>query len=506
MLNPMPIRIVATPYFVRIMIGICLAVLPVQVVAQPAGEPASNPAGAVELSDRPVEVPGLNLMVRLPVGSVFESTGIATESRLHVKSSDDPRKNAWLLQVYSSITRDLALTSSGVLDSIREQRQAAETAVNPRTRRKMAVRETDRQDNLVINGQHASRAYYSVPEDANSPLTGYTVFNPAPGTFVIFQFDCPAGNAARDRPIIETAIATAVFRDQHAQAQARREGIEAATRLLSSLSDAELEAALQDEPVFQRLVRPASGALDDAAAAEIGYQKLTLRKGQRGEVSKASKLAWTSEEREFGYLARVEARGLVYAPGAAVSTGSRGEQEKPLAVIDSVSTFWLSRDRSTEIGAVVNAVKRGKNADTYVQNIVRRGGRMTVQTIAPGAEPVTQEYDTLPDGYISRVELAMLPRLIAARGEPGRFNFYFFDFTASRLAMRRDEFERRDGADAWHWTCLPYEAQPDRKVEADMDARGDTLRREADGIVTVPTTIDALKRLWEGRKLPVDDK
>ncbi len=490
-------------WLVSILIGLLTGVpcpagteKPTEKAPAAAGPARADNPGAVELAEQPLDAPGLNLSVRLPVGCVYETTGIGTETRVSVKSSDDPKANAWLLQIYASLTRDAALTTAGVLDSIGTQRQSAETTINPKTRRRMKVRMFDRVDNLVIGGEPASRAYFDIPEDAAAPVTGYTVFNPAPGTFVIFQFDCPSGNVARDRPAIETAIATAVFRDQQAENARRKEGVQAGASLLSTLNAQELDAAALAEPLLLRLFKPGAGA--DGGDLEIGYQKLTIRKGQLGEVAAGDKTKWTRDQREFGYLVKIEARGLIYREGA-----PGGE---PQAVLDSVSTFWLSSDRANETGSVINAMKRGKGTDTYVQNIVRRAGRLTVQSTGPGAPPDAKDYDKLPEAFINRVELTMLPRLVAARAEPALFNFYCYDFTASKITLRRDEFTKSADGAGWTWTSRPYEAQPDRIVTTDLDVRGNLIRRTADGVTTEPIKPEALRTLWEGRKLPIDGK
>lgn len=494
--------------------------------ARAAEPPATAPAPAsslfvAELADRPVDVPGLNLSVRLPVGAVAESSGVGLDSRLNVKSSPDPAKNLWLLQAFASVSRDATLTPAKVIDSIIEQRRNAQIAVNPATRRRMQVRAFDRTDDLVINSAPAARVYLDIPEATNLPSAGYTVFMPTPGTFIIFQFDCPAANLEAARPIVETAIATTAFRDQRAENALRKHGINEAQHFLSSLTTRDLEAALLSQPVLMRLYQPKTGPAGNDL--EVGYQKITLRKGQAGEVSNTDKFKWTRDDREFGLLAKVEARGLIFPPGVEASAVSaQATPPEPLAIVDSVSIFWLSSDRANETGSVVNIVKRADKADTYVQTFIRRGQRLTVQTNAPAQPPKSQDYDKLPDGYISRVELALLPRLIALRAadpdnsENSVFNFYSFDFTAGKLAMRRDEFTPNPAPTAapgvqtdaprpgWSWLSLPYEGQPDRQVTATLDAAGNTITRSADGVTTEPIEGPALLQLWKDRKLPIE--
>lgn len=466
-------------------------------------EPVPNPPvqGVAELADKPVEVPGLNLSIRLPVGTVAESQGIGNDARLLVRSSEDPKKSRWLFQVFGSVTRDSALTPAGVLDSIAEQRRAQMVTINPATRRRMQVREFDRTNNLVINGQSAARAYFDVPEDPRSPVAGYTVFMPQAGSFVIMQFDCPAENLGGARGVIETCVATTMFRDQQAENAERRDGLDATAKFWSSVTASELEAALFPEPVLLRLFRPGAGA--GGADLEVGYQKITLRKGQLGEVAGTDKFKWSREDREYGYLAKIEARALIFP---AAEDGSTVPGADARAMVDSVTVFWVSSDRQNETGSVVNVIKSGEQADTYVQTFVRRGDRLTVKTSAPGQEPRAQDYDKLPTGYLGRVEFMLLPRLVAARSEGAAFHLYTFDLTQSKLTLRRDRFERAEAGDGWTWTAYPYEAQRDRRVESSLDARGDLLSRSADGLSTQAVDGATLLRLWEGVKLPAKDR
>ncbi|MFM9956671.1 MAG: hypothetical protein ACKVZJ_01235 [Phycisphaerales bacterium] len=470
----------------------------------------------VELADTPLDVPGLNLTVRMPVGAVAETSGVGTDSRLTVRSSEDPKKVGWLLQVFGSASRNASLTAKEVLDSIVEQRQSAQTAVNPATRRRMAVRPFDRDDKLIINGKPASRVYLDVPEANNLPSAGYTVFMPTPGQFVIFQFDCPTGNFAEARPVIETAIATTTFRNLEVENTLRRHGLEEGRLFLASLTREQIEAALPSEPVLFRVFRPGVGP--GGEDLEVGYQKVTLRKGQMGEVGGADKTKWTRDDREFGLLVKIEARGLVFAPGAVEGAAAGTDQPPPQAVVDSVTVFWQSDDRSFENGSVVNVVKKDDKSETFVQTIVRRGERMTVQTTGPGQEPRTKDYDKLPDGYISRVDLTLLPRLVAQRPPTPEsellsemlFNFYTFEFSSGKMALRRDEFRRLEPSTGgkeppgWDWLSMPYEAQKDRRVTAKLDHTGAMITREADGVRTEPADGPTLMRLWQDRKLPIE--
>lgn len=474
----------------------------IQSIVQSETEPPSPPVqGIAELAERPIEVPGLNLSIRLPVGTVAESQGIGADARLMVRSSDDPKQSRWLFQAFGSATRDSSLTPAGVLNSIGEQRRAQMVTVNPATRRRMQVREFDRTENLVINGQSAARAYFDVPEDPKSPVAGYTVFMPQTGSFVIMQFDCPAENLADARGVIETSIATASFRDQQTENVARREGLSATARFWESVTTADIDAALFPEPLLLRLFRPGAGP--GGSDLEVGYQKITLRKGQLGEVAGADKFKWSREDREFGYLAKIEARALIFPAGEDGSTVPGADAR---AMVDSVTVFWLSSDRQNETGSVVNVIKSGDQADSYVQTFVRRGDRLTVKTTAPGQEPRAQDYDKVPTGYLGRVEFMLLPRLVAARGEPAAFHLYTFDLTQSKLTLRSDRFERSEAGDGWTWTAYPYEAQRDRRVESSLDARGDLLARSAEGLSTQAVEGQTLLRLWENVKLPGKDR
>lgn len=474
----------------------------------PASAPTpTGPAPIVELADRPLDLKAFGMTMRLPVGSEVEIAGVALDTKASIKSSSDPKKNRWLLQIYASVTREPDLTTAKVLDNIFAQRRTGEAGINPATRKRIQIRQFDRVDNLEINGQRASRGYLDTPELSKNIATGFTVFNPNPGLFIIAQFDCPSGNLEQDRPIIETALATVGFRDQTAENAARAQGLTEAKELLGSLTPERLDAALLSAPILLRVYRPAFPGSTDSEPIELGYQKISIRKGQRGEVNAGrARTSWSVSQREFGYLVDIDARGLILAKDRSIDR-----------VLDSKSISFLSTDLENELCSIINVIKRGSDSDTYVQTIIRNGDRMTVSTEGPsagGQEPVRHEFSQMPTGYISAVELAMLPSLVVqAYSKDGTrraaaLNFYHFDSATSKLTTRRDEFEpdAGGGAGGWTWTSHPYNAEPNRTVISILDSKGMLMRREADGVVTEPIERDALRALWQNKKLPLGDK
>jgi hypothetical protein len=196
------------------------------------------------------------------------------------------------------------------------------------------------------------------------------------------------------------------------------------------------------------------------------------------------------DERETGYLVRVDARML-----------------QDQWVFDSRAMFFLSLDRQRESWAILVEQKTGGTVSKSTQTLVRTGTRLTVRTERPGLPPEAKDYD-LPEGqYLSAVERYMLPKLVAGKidsNAPALLDmaFYCFDTTRSTVSLRRETFDR---AAQGHWVCetIPAEGQPSWTSTYTTD--GVLLSRLIPPLqVMEPTTPERIRALWKDKKLPID--
>lgn len=433
--------------------------------------------------DAPYTIPSLGLTFLLPEDSLVDLNGLAGGStRVTIRPQGDMQP--WVIQVHNSISRDTGLTLQTALDNIIAQRKQGRTGIDQKGNAFPLTRDFDRIDNLELAGMKAQRVYLNVPTDPSAPTTGYTVFQTGPGQFVIFQLDCVTADFPAIRTLYESLVASAAFRDPSEVSADRSGALAAGESFLSHLTDADFEAVLDAQPTYFRVYTPApSGAPGDAS--EIAYQRIQARKGQAGELDpRKPKDRWTQADREFGYLVRIEARSL--------SMGG---------VIDTVSVFFLSRDRKNELWSITMEVRKDKGREQWVETGIRRAERLTVKTVKAGAEPVSVDY-ALPSAYISRVEAFLLPRLVARVGVAASLGFYGYESSLGKLTLRRETFDKEDGG---RWALKSQSSENSPVVSSTLDSAGKLVKRLlAEGQIMEPIDQPRLKKLWSDKKLPLD--
>ncbi len=481
-------------FFVSILIGLALAA-----PAQARQDGAPNPQDAmIPLSDEPYDAPALGLSLYLPEDSVITSQAITVGTgRLQVQ----PRGKEWLLQVYNQRSTNKQLTLTEVVDSIIKQRQESEmkaplehSIVDPRTRKAIASQPFERTDNLSIAGVPAARVYMGFRQLAGRSLTttGYTVFNTAPGEFLIAQFDTPDKEFERTRRLYETILATVVFRDMSGLQAERAAGLLTGMQLLSSITQEDLESLLDSsDATFLRLYEPSpTRAQEDDT--EVAWQRVEIRKGQLGELNhRKQPVDWSPSEREYGFLALVTA-AYVSPDGSSVQMEAR---------------YFLSMDRQRETWFVQNVVRHKSEKDgkpvqadsKFEQTVVRQGNRLTSSVVHPAGAPTITEFDLPEEGYISKVELMLLPRIVAMRGTAAVFGFYTYDSRLDQVVLRRDIFDRNE---LGNWSSRSRDAESAREVVSTYDKTGRLLSQALpEGRVIEPIEPQRLLKIWRDKGL-----
>ncbi len=467
----------------------------------PPSEPLPPADGITppSLRSEAVLVPSIGLSLYLPDNSEVTTNRISGgETKVIVTG---PEKK-WLLQVSSNASKNTSLTATKVLDDIIEQKRRTFNMSYDKTRVSGAevvypLKVMGRTDNLTVGGLPAARVYIGTPADGEAPMTGYTIITTGKGQFVIFQLDTPAPNFSEARVAYETIIAAAKFRDPAETNLERKVLIDAGRALMGSLIASDYEAAFDTgEPTVLRTYIPGgTGAKGDDT--EKGFQIISIRKGQLGEVNPTRpKTDWGSAEREYGYVVQIDARQLLDTDAA----GRPGANGQPV-LLKSNAVFFLSRDLQSETWSIVNEIRNGESRKSYSQTVVRQGSRLTAKTDGLGAEAEVAEWD-LPDGaYLSKFEQYALPRIIAAKDVTGLYGFYHFDMASSRVTLRREEFKKTSEG----WTRITQnseDAEPDTML---YDAHGlPKMRQAREKAVIVPVTRDQLRKIWKSKGLSMD--
>lgn len=477
--------------------ALILSLTPLPAVAQTPKSKGAQPEKAKETAAQPVELSGmptdldtLGIRVFLPINAAAQTTILPGGKS---KTVITPADESWVMQVFSSISGNKALTCEEALAAVVDQRKRQlELAPTGNRPGESLVREVDRLASLELGGHPAARSYVCLlaPPERSVPVTGYTIINPGPGRFLILQLDCSSDVFDRARVVYETVCAAAQFPAAEDLDTKRSAAIMAGREFLSTITTEDMDRALEPKPQYIRIFVP-SPTKSPGDAREVGYQKLEIRKGQLGELDPTrNKSSWSVDERETGYLVRVDARML-----------------QDQWVFDSRAIFFLSLDRQRESWSILVEQKTGAAVSKSTQTLVRSGTRLEVRTERPGLPPEAKGYDLPEDQYISAVERYMLPRIVAHKIEPPLpayldLAFYCFDTTRAVVTLRREIFDR---AEVGHWVCetMPGEGQP--TWTSNYTADGAMMSRLIPPLqVMEPSTAERISALWKDKQLPID--
>jgi len=469
---------------------------------QPASQRPDQPTQPVSVVD-PYTLHDLGLTVLLPENTVVDTQfvrGGRTKSVL--KAPDD----TWVIQIFNANSSDTNLSITQVLDNFEEQRRSGLMAyqnANPRMfqgadpkfytdddRGKSPLVVSGRKDppNLTIAGQQAGRFYCETPLINPNLVTGYTVFRLKPGQFIIFQLDCMDKSFAHSHRVYETIVASATFEDADAENADRATALIGGRNFLESVSNEDIEAVLSDEPRYYRIYRPAPTGLE-TDATEVGWQRVQMRLGQRGEVDPAhSRDRWTAADREYGYLVKFDAvitqQGVDY---------------------ESRASYFLDRNRTNEVISILNRIiEKDKPTWSINMTVVRRGSMLTLNSVETGSAGETRDW-TVPDEYISRVELELLPRLVALKNPENSaveydFGYFHFNINSRAIQIRRDRFSNTDLVSGWEYITQP--SPNGQSISAVLNHEGELVRRRSpDGVVTEEISLDRLRELRNDNRI-----
>ncbi len=311
---------------------------------------------------------------------------------------------------------------------------------------------------------------------------GIAAFIPAPDRVVLIDLLSSPDRAADARQTFEAVLSSVLARNPEAAERTseieRRQG----AALLASITPERFAEVIRSaDPYFERLYRPADGA---AAPEEVGYRRTAARPGFRGEVAGKPRDRWARSDNDEGTIVTVDARLL----------GDNGQR------IDSKAIYFLDHSRRDETWAVQMSVRGDGPTTTWTEIGAREGRNLTVN-IAQGTTARRSVNPSIRvEGYLSRVEAILLPRLLAEAGEPGEFTFASYDSQREGVVERTEVFERSPEG----WT-LRTTFEDGRAQTTVVRPDGATVRTTLDsGLIWEPIEFDRLFRLWSSKGLPVD--
>lgn len=469
--------------------------------------------GAIEMSDELFRLDAAGLAMHLPLNAKAQITAAAVDASAKVTPPDGDQ--SWVIGIQVKRTRDKTQNPESVCRGVLQQLLASVGVVNRDGRDRegnvveklLSTKGTviEPVKNVIVRAERpeferpAARFYVKIPrEEGKSALVhGYTVFQTAPGEFVLFDVKTLDSDFAKSRPVYEATLATARFSDVAMLMANRGAAVEAGSDFLARMSDPDYDAAinlLRDQ--WYRLAKPAAGGADNDAE-EVAYRRVRANRGSRGEIDPSSRREkWGQVEREAGIVVRIDARYL---------------QPQTSQVVDWVGIYWVSNDGKSEAWSVQQAIRdrdpAKKKASVMTETGAREGDQMSVSLTGNGQENRRIKPDVPKIGYISQVHAFLLPSLLVQKNATGQFGFYVYQSQTDTgsITMRRDQVKAEEGLQKTY--SITTQLAEDRPAQVSMYRESGELIQTifaADKLNWTPTTLNRLAELWKAKGLPMN--
>jgi hypothetical protein len=477
--------------------------------AQNRSTPPPRPT-AIPLAEEPVRLESAGLKLLMPEGVVSQVDRAGRYESIEI--SPPPPDQTWAVTVKTPRSAKTEITPTDVagealkqlLASVGVQHLAPKPQEGVRLNRQMehAAEIIEEVKPLVIEGceEAGARFYVRLARGAGETpaVRGYSVFRAAPGHFVVFELFTTDDQFDRARPLYEIIVARAEFDHAGDKSAARQLTVEAGLAVLSGLTPEDFSSIISTRPEqLLRTFREAPGGAD-ADATEIGYQRIRVRSGHRGELDRTrDKARWDDTDRQEGYIVTIEARTIL-------------REENRL--VDSLGTYFMTPDRAEEAWTLQMAIRDGSAktkgsrdaTGTWFETGARSGRGMTI-TVTGKGQVDKNIRPMVPDrGYLTQVEMLLLPQVLMRAKQPGEFGFYTYQSSKEAVALRLDKLtESPDRPGLWTLTTRVTEDAPPRLSL--YTERGELIRATLpDKTVVEPISKDRLLQLWKSKGLPMN--
>ena len=469
--------------FALLLTALVLAAAPCGLLAQ-TKTPTDAPPDQLGIAVYEEESVGLTL--RLPEG-VKVTRNPQSAQRLLIETLD----LRWIATLEVILTRNEEETIKSVTD------RAIKTSQEPTDTSKQKVRQPRVRYRKAIKVGDQEAEQFAVELDLVTENTVirevrlYTIFNPTPGTFVIYGV---RGDGARADEIIDLTQATVEsfrFRDPVALSRELEEGIDATKKALARLGAEEYRKMLVRD-TWYRLFKKGN-----AGDQEVAYYRIREDIGPRGLVGENRDPArFGPADQEEGLLVSQTARFLV-----------AGETAEDAYISEVENLAWMSFDRQRELWSTrqVTYEKAGSGYTLLARSTIsgtRQGGRIDILVSVSDGSGGSSSFTT-PDAYISQAEQHLLYRILNP-GQAGSYVMYLFRPQTSEVKRRTEIIKATSNPDRFTVESkLDQTLPPTIKT---ISAAGEILRMiSPEGLYTEPSDAARLQQLWRARGLPTGE-
>ena len=485
----------------------------------------------------PLLLPDVGLTAQVPESFTVLTTQLAQMMAAQIAPAD----GSWVINISTPRTTDELASVTRKIDALvaelqgtvtnrdlkNRTSQSAVMIMEPVGYTKAAAGAPDRPGNFRTPGIAGSgeRVIAMIPSlvENLSIVKVLTLFQPQRDRFVLFELTCTDKQVAAARPVFDMVVASSVIADAEKTAAGRRDAVSAGKQLTSRFTGESLLAALPDGERIYRLYRPAASG-EQADAEELGFRTIKAWKGRLGELRAATSVSGQAAENsalptragdaQEGLLLTVKARLFDRpVPGSA-----------RYRLVDTVAGYFLTLDRAEEVWTVRTAVReapelaaqtgapnanqgqpaksaRPAAARTLTEVGARSGDSVSISVSESGKSPRAILPTIAGDGYLSQLEMFLIPRLLIKAEFEVETGFYTYRSDSESIALRRDSAER---SDAGAWVVRTRIREGDEPQVGTYRDDGELVRTVLPGgVISESTTIAQLVSLYKAKGLPL---
>lgn len=459
--------------------------------AQQAPAPS---APTVELADSPLNLPGIALEIRLPLGSTSTQQSISREVFADILGED----SQWRMTISTRTSSNKDLTpldaATQIRDNLLESFAITDVKPNERAPHGTFARTLDEVAPVAFGGGEAYRFLIEQPPttpELPATVRGVAVVGIGPGQMLVWDMTAPRANYETAKAALDATLGGLVAVDASLAVPEREVAIKTGHALVRGIAPERLRAVFSDHGErFYRLFRENG---DTGTETEIGYRRVRAWAGKRSDVGGAGSLS-AAEGQIPGYVVEIGARSL--------DEGAEGPDQM---VYDSKGTYFVSEDFTKEAWNLVVVIKRGKQSTTYTEVGAREGfEELLITTATPTGSNESFRLQIQEEGYLPMPMMLILPSVLAETKATGDVAFYTYRSDANAVTFRHDSI-RHDTVNPDRYVHQSSVSLDSPRSTKQVDASGLVLREDLPGgRVWLPTDVKELVRIWKAKGLPMN--
>ena len=319
-----------------------------------------------------------------------------------------------------------------------------------------------------IAGRTGARVYYRMHTgESRRWLFAQVFMRIDPYTVALFQLNTEPGHEAAGRSMFEAMLDSIEVTPPEALDERRKQWIEAGQRWIDDIEPAQLEESLAGER-WQRILRDGK---------DVGYVQTRAQQTQ-------------TLGREG---IRIIRRQRLHSEGAIYDTYSERFESR-----DGTFEMWSVRtaQRTDQPDVGLPSKRQVRAQQSWAETGLRDGRMLTITRDTPNEAKKVDEWNRLPEAYLSQVRLKLLPSLLPHESTQ-TLAFYAYYTRTKKVGLRT-------------WRVVPLDSggyrvyekpAPDRAPQiATYDAHGGLVqRRMADGRVFLPSSAEQIQQIWRNR-------